>query len=736
MTDNEHIVLASIPRSYAQVFFSNYSFLGWLLLGISFIDWVAGTCGLIAVVVANTIAWLLGYSSEMINQGMYGFNALLVGLGTGLGFQPGWELFSITIFAAVFTLFLTLALEGILYKYNLPYLSLPFMFGMWMVMLASRDFQSLGLSERGIYTANELFTLGGKPLVDLYYSISHIDWPPALRTYLLSLGAIFFQTNLLAGILIAAGLLLFSRIAFTLSVLGFSIAWGFYQLTGASIHELTYTYIGFNYILTAIAIGGIFLVPSFKSYLWTAILLPVVVMLTLSLGKVFLSFGLSVYSLPFNIVVITFVYVLKLRLEPGRGPVEVTLQENSPERNLYHYIGTKQRFAGRFYLPVSLPFFGEWTVSQGHSGEYTHKDEWKHAWDFVITDEEGKQYKGGGDWVTDYFCFGKAVASPGDGTVAELVDGVPDNKIGDVNTHQNWGNTVVIKHSDYLYSKLSHLKEGSIKVKKGEFVKQGQTIGEAGNSGRSPYPHLHMQFQVLPNIGAPTLSYPFGQYILNNGNAKELKSFAIPRKDEKIASIRKTKLIEEAMHFIPGEHLQFRILKNEIPAFRRLPEKAEWIVDTTSRNESRLISETEQATAWIYNDGQVHYFSHFQGKNKSLLYLFFLGLFKVQSGFYADLEIQDSIPANLVFPKSWMFLHDFTAPFFRFLHADFSLQYSYIDNPTMPGQIELTSIVEKKVFNRQLSRMTFKTEIGPTGIKKITVEENDKILIALCEEPS
>ena len=295
MTENQHIVLASIPRSYAQVFFSNYSFLGWLLLGISFIDWVAGTCGLIAVIAANTIAWLLGYSSEMINQGMYGFNALLVGLGTGLGFQPGWELFSITIFAAVFTLFLTLALEGILYKYNLPYLSLPFMFGMWMVMLASRDFQSLGLSERGIYTANELFTLGGKPLVDLYYSISHIDWPPSIRTYLLSLGAIFFQTNLFAGMLIAIGLLLFSRIAFTLSVLGFSIAWGFYQLTGASIHELTYTYIGFNYILTAIAIGGIFLVPSFKSYLWTAILLPIVVMLTLSLGKVFFvlwSFGL------------------------------------------------------------------------------------------------------------------------------------------------------------------------------------------------------------------------------------------------------------------------------------------------------------------------------------------------------------------------------------------------------------------------------------------------------------
>lgn len=88
------------------------------------------------------------------------------------------------------------------------------------------------------------------------------------------MGAIFFQYNLLAGILIAAGLLIYSRIAFTLSIFGFSLAWYFYEFIGADISVLGYSYIGFNYILTSIALGGFFIIPSRWSYLWLLWLLP------------------------------------------------------------------------------------------------------------------------------------------------------------------------------------------------------------------------------------------------------------------------------------------------------------------------------------------------------------------------------------------------------------------------------------------------------------------------------
>ena len=72
-----------------------------------------------------------------------------------------------------------------------------------------------------------------------------------------------------------------------------------------------------------------------------------------------------------------------------------------------------------------------------------------------------------------------------------MKDGTDDNMIGDVNLKVNWCNTVSIKHSEKLFTKLSHLKRESIKVKEGDYVKRGDILALCGNSGRSPEPHIH-----------------------------------------------------------------------------------------------------------------------------------------------------------------------------------------------------------------------------------------------------
>ncbi|MDV7403095.1 urea transporter, partial [Arthrospira platensis SPKY1] len=95
-------------------------------------------------------------------------NALLVGLGLGIYFQPGALLVFIVLVAGLLTLFIAVALEGVIGKYALPYLSIPFVLALWALMLASREFSALGLNERGIYTLNDLYVLGGHSLVKLY----------------------------------------------------------------------------------------------------------------------------------------------------------------------------------------------------------------------------------------------------------------------------------------------------------------------------------------------------------------------------------------------------------------------------------------------------------------------------------------------------------------------------------------------------------------------------------------
>ena len=268
-----------------------------------------------------------------------------------------------------------------------------------------------------MYVHNELFALGGKWLIDaVEWSGNFISHLP-LRTYLFSLGAIFFQYNLLAGVLIAAGLLAWSRIAFTLSVYGFFMAWLFYTVTGADISVLGYSYIGFNYILTSIAVGGFFLIPSRWSYLWLIWLLPMVILFTLGLSKLFAMFQLGLYALPFNVVVITFLYVLKIRLKPGHRLIETPVQQFSPEKNLYQLRTNAGRFHSPDYLPVSLPVMGEWTVSQAYDGEHTHKGEWGQAIDLIMYGNSGKQFRGEGIITREYYCYEKPVVAPADGIV-------------------------------------------------------------------------------------------------------------------------------------------------------------------------------------------------------------------------------------------------------------------------------------------------------------------------------
>jgi murein DD-endopeptidase MepM/ murein hydrolase activator NlpD len=40
---------------------------------------------------------------------------------------------------------------------------------------------------------------------------------------------------------------------------------------------------------------------------------------------------------------------------------------------------------------------------------------------------------------------------------------------------------------------IGHLKRGSIRIKSGDSVHQGDLLAEAGNSGYSERPHIHMQ---------------------------------------------------------------------------------------------------------------------------------------------------------------------------------------------------------------------------------------------------
>ena len=715
--------------SYAQVFFSDNLLLASMLLAVSFIDPEAGLAGAVAVITANTAARSMGYNSWFIRKGFYGYNSLLVGLGFGLTFQPGLAFYFLLVIASLLTFLFTVAIQGVFYKYRLPFLSVPFLLGIWLVMTASGEFAALGLSSRGVFVHNELFAIGGKWLIDGVEWFDNLIREPFLRTYLFSLGAIFFQYNLLAGVLIALGILVFSRISFTLSLLGFFLAWLFYKITGADISVLGYSYIGFNYILTSIAVGGFFLIPSRWSYLWLLWLLPMVILVTLSLQKLFSIFQLGLYALPFNLVVITFLYTLKVRLNPGHRLVETPVQQFSPEKNLYHNRTNAGRFFYPDYLPVDLPVVGEWTINQGYDGTMTHRGEWRHGLDLVMTGTDGKEFRGDGNSLRDYYCYEKPVIAPADGIIADMTDGIADNPVGESNLRQNWGNSIVIKHADMLYSQVSHLKPGSVKVKKGESVKKGDVIALCGNSGRSPYPHLHFQIQATPHIGSRTIHYPISNFLVNQGGARVLATHAIPAQDERITAISNHRLIEAAFHFLPGKKMVFNVTGS---GKKWLDGRHEWEVKTDEYNNSYIECLKTGTTAWFYNNGSIHYFVNYVGTRKTLLYFFYLAFYKVLLGYYKDLKVDDLLPPDKVFNPLQLFFQDFVAPFKIYLKAEYRISCLEMEDDFFASSARLTTVIKT---GRQ-SQIVIESQLSDDTVASFDVMINKFIFKAVCIESS
>ena len=722
---NSVLFYQGILNSYSQVFFSDNRVFAWLAFLVTFFDSFAGLCGLVAVIITNLTGLALGYDKFRISRGIFGFNSLLVGLGLGIYFAPSVLFFLILILAAILTFFLCISLEGIIGKYGVPYLSIPFILALWILSIASREFSELGISERGIYSLNDLYIIGGQSLVNLYDWWNNLGIPVSLKTYFISLGAIFFQFNVLSGVVIAFGLLYYSRIGFSLSVLGFYAAYIFYELIGANLNEVNYSYIGFNFILTSIAIGGFFIIPSRLSYFWTILLVPIVAIMVISLSAVFAVFQLPIYSLPFNIVVLIFLYSLKLRVKIRGNLHEVYIQQNSPEKNLYSFQNHSHRFKERPAIPIHLPFWGDWVVSQGHDGAHTHKGSWRHAWDFIIHNAEGKQFKGKGDFVEDYFCYNKTIIAPGDGIVEEVINDVIDNKIGEVNVHENWGNTVIIRHSDYLYSKLSHLKTGSIEVHPGDRVKTGQAIGKCGNSGRSPYPHLHFQLQSTSYIGSATLNYPINHFLISK---KEIAFYDRPAEGQIVSKIDPSALVQEALNLKPGKKIKFKVINGS----KKWNES--WFIDTTPDNHLFIRSDIGQSLAYFENDDHVFYFTHFNGKRHSLLYQFYLACFKLQKGAYKNLVVTDTLPINKVFKKSLLFIQDFIAPFKVFLNAKYNGQFVSVDNDLSPTRIEYGSTISTGFAGREKIHQKNTLVLGSKGFEQFKVEAGNFKIEAVCTD--
>jgi murein DD-endopeptidase MepM/ murein hydrolase activator NlpD len=202
-------------------------------------------------------------------------------------------------------------------------------------------------------------------------------------------------------------------------------------------------------------------------------------------------------------------------LVPARLRHRVVVSDASVEGAIIGTHHSKLRVLGR---PLEG---GDWAALDGPSN---HADN-HHRRGFVVLgaapvisrryaidwqqQKNGAAFSGDASDASAYYAYGKAVLAVASAKVVSARNDLPDNKPGHgrdfhpaapLTLDTSGGNAVTLDLGGGQYAYYFHLQPGSVRVKVGERVRQGQVLGMIGNSGDAREPHLHFE---ITNSSAP-----------------------------------------------------------------------------------------------------------------------------------------------------------------------------------------------------------------------------------------
>ena len=650
-------LLTGLPHSYSILFFSGSLKLGWWLLAISMISPDLGLAGVLGVCAAAALAWWLGFDRAQIRNGYLLFNPLLVSL--------------------------TLA-----YLHRIYHFQQDIYFVLWSSSIVASLLLSVGLqhwigvhfgtsahSLPAVVSTYVLYFLGyslyGAPVAPFEVTGQWLEiaWlPPFWQAMFQAFGAMLFQPHTIPGLLVFAGLAMTTPLSTLVASLALAVGMGTMAQLGFRIGPEGVTWCGFNFLLTGIALGAGYFIPSGASLLLACAGASICALLSVALATALRYFSLPASALPYNLVVLGLVYPLRLRWFPGAlisSPAPGTLPESAARQALI----CARRFPHLHTPALYLAFHGARVVTQAFAGPLTHRGSWRFALDFEA-EENGEKHAGSGGELADYYVFGTSALSPCAGFVAAVAGHVPDNEPGQNNPDQNWGNYVLIYSDAGYYVLLAHLQHDSLKVFAGQRVLPGTPLGQCGSSGRSPVPHLHLHVQDTGFLGAPTRAFCLRHYVESalGDEPAVYHTSGFPAAEARIRPPLPDPALSECLYgWLPGEY-RYRVTAEEGVAWEET-----LLLDFDERGRYRLRSRRHRARlTGFLNDG-VFYATDFEGSGRSLLAYLAAGLARIPCIAEPAAVWHDDVSTVAFYAPAERWLRSLTEPFV----GPFLLRYTY-----------------------------------------------------------
>lgn len=167
------------------------------------------------------------------------------------------------------------------------------------------------------------------------------------------------------------------------------------------------------------------------------------------------------------------------------------------------------------------------------NGKWVAPERW--AVDWIKIDANNLLCNGDSLKCESYPQYGQEILAVADGTVLEARNDQPDQIPGrlpeDIPFEDACGNFVLLNIGEGYSAFFAHFIPGTVRVRAGDEVIQGQVLGLLGNSGNSDAPHLHFHIvkgsSCLASNGVPYIidSFKLEAYAVSSDNLEpELES--------------------------------------------------------------------------------------------------------------------------------------------------------------------------------------------------------------------
>jgi urea transporter len=282
-----------------QVFFCCNALTGLIFLVALYIGGLsAGAAATVGVITSTVTAYLLGFSEDDIDAGLYGFNGTLVGPCLFLFLEHSPQLWLYVVLASMLSTVVLAALMRILQPYNVPASTSPFVLTCWMFMVAVYSFDSFS---RGAILPTPLIPSE----VTGVEAIPADMWFTAIAK---GVAEVMFADSIVVGILFLIGIAIVSLRGAAMALTGAAVGVVVPTLLGASQTLIEMGLYGFNPVLTMMAVGWVFLKPSVRSAMLALLAGILTVVCQAGLANFLAPVGLPTLTFPFVLVMWMFLF--------------------------------------------------------------------------------------------------------------------------------------------------------------------------------------------------------------------------------------------------------------------------------------------------------------------------------------------------------------------------------------------------------------------------------------------